>query len=191
MIAENAPPSSEVTSDDDIGIHDPLPSGPDDRSNEVPRWVKVLVGDGGVPGQQIWVRCFADEAPKDRPILRADPPRPGVPDAWVVNPVAAGALVGAKKQRKKWERHRSLIGSEPLPPDAYIDQWSGLIPHNVYLQLASKQLFATVRQGHRILALWGDVQAAMKARATPVADAPLDVEEELRASMGLASKKSA
>jgi hypothetical protein len=42
-----------------------------------PRWLWCLVGDGGVSGQQVFVRFFADEAPHDLPCWPAKAPTSG------------------------------------------------------------------------------------------------------------------
>jgi hypothetical protein len=89
---------------------------------------------------------------------------------------------------KRRMRHRSLVGTEPVPPDAFIDQWSDLVPHDVFLRLAAERRFPTTREGHRILARWGDVRDAVKVpEPTPPAE-PYDPLNEIRAKVGLRPK---
>lgn len=177
--------STDVSLDAPLGeVLDHAGRDPENQ-RESPRWLRVLVGDGGVPGQEVWVRFFADEAPPGRPAFATDPPRPGIPNAWVVSPVEGPPITKAKRSRK---RDRSLIGTDPLPADAYIDQWSGLLPKEVFLRLASQHHFPVYKKGHLVLAKWGDVQAAL-ASLMKTPEAPLDPEEELRARLGLASHR--
>jgi hypothetical protein len=78
-----------VRPEEDVGLDDYIPSASPIEADHSPRWLRVLVGDGGVQGQQVWVRFFADDAPRDLPAFKTEAPRPGVPDAWIVSPVSA------------------------------------------------------------------------------------------------------
>jgi len=48
--------------EDDVSVDDYVPGSAPAEPDRSPRWLRVLVGDGGVVGQQVWVRYFADEA---------------------------------------------------------------------------------------------------------------------------------
>lgn len=61
---------------------------------------------------------------------------------------------------KRRERARSLVGDGPVPLDARVDQWSGLVPHRVFLDLVQRGLVSGKRQGQAILVRWGDLLRA-------------------------------
>jgi hypothetical protein len=58
-----------------IGNTNDLPDGAPDTN---PYWLWVLVGDGGVVGQRVYVRYYADEAPQGLPSLPASSTGPSV-----------------------------------------------------------------------------------------------------------------
>ena len=72
--APSKPPAGiEVISlDDDHDVR------PDTEADTNPHWLWALVGDGGVRGQQVWVRYYAEAAPAGVPVLRASHRGPSV-----------------------------------------------------------------------------------------------------------------
>lgn len=100
----------------------------------------------------------------------------------------AGRLAVRDEDGAKRRRHRSLVGSGPVPGDAYVDQWSDLLPHDVFLRLAAEGRFASVRHGQRIMARWADVQAAIKLLGEEQRTDRRDPMDELRSKLGLLPK---
>lgn len=78
---------------------------------------------------------------------------------------------------------------ETFSPDAFVDQRSGLVDKRMYLRLARENAFASKKIGKRIVARWGDVQAALApAPAPPSGSERSDEDPELdaiRAQVGL------
>jgi len=105
----------------------------------------------------------------------------------VAERVALRLQRGHAPETSKRRRHRSLVGTAPVPPDAYVDQWSDLVPHDVFLRLALEGRFESARQGQRIIARWGDVQSAIKSLGQE-RQQPRDPMNELRAQLGLIPK---
>ena len=83
--------------------------------------------------------------------------------------------------------------STRLSPDAFVDQRSGLVERRMYLRLAREKAFPSKKVGKRVVARWGDVQAALSpAPASPAPRPPNDNQacdpelDEIRARVGLA-----
>lgn len=112
--------------------------------------------------------------------------------ARLANLKARAVELGVHQPDAPAQRSKSAppSSSTPLSPDAFIDQRSGLVERRMYLRLAREKAFPSKKVGKRVLARWGDVQAAL----APSSDsAPkLGVEEgdpeldEIRVRMGLA-----
>lgn len=90
----------------------------------------------------------------------------------------------------------SPASSRPLSPDAFIDQRSGLVEKALFLRLARQKAFPSKRVGKRIVARWGDVQAALSpAVPSPAPPSTNDNEgsdpelDEIRACVGLAVRR--
>ncbi len=98
--------------------------------------------------------------------------------------------MGLQLEPPKRPRPASTQVMTPLPPEAFIDQRSGRVEKAIYLRLAREGAFPSKKIGKRILARWGDVQAALSVdppaklpRLEQEADAELDA---IRARAGLA-----
>jgi hypothetical protein len=80
--------------------------------------------------------------------------------------------------------------SRPLSPDAFIDQRSGLVERRMYLRLAREKAFPSKKVGKRVIARWGDVQAALAPSTDSlpkVGPEEGDLElDEIRVRLGLA-----
>lgn len=100
------------------------------------------------------------------------------------------------RDRLRWEGERRRTRKEAAPseprtvsPDAYVDQRSGLIDKQMYLRLARKQAFPSKKIGKRVVARWGDVQAALSVQDAEDDPAePRTEEEAMRLRWGLAPR---
>jgi hypothetical protein len=86
-------------------------------------------------------------------------------------------------------RVAAASGPEPISPDTFVDQRTGLLDKRMYLRLASEKAFPSRKVGKRIVARWGDVQAALAPATTTTAgseDHDADPElDAIRAQVGL------
>lgn len=78
-------------------------------------------------------------------------------------------------------------------PDTYVDQRSGLVDKALFLRLAREKAFPSKKIGKRVVARWGDVQAALspaqgrRDRPSVTNNEESDPElDEIRARAGLA-----
>lgn len=99
MSTEPAPdtPTSPI---EDISIDDHDPGGPEEPDTN-PHWLWACVGNGGVPGQRVWVRYYAEAAPLDVPVYAATPWGPSVrivTDGSVPNESADSATMQAASE---------------------------------------------------------------------------------------------
>ncbi len=83
-------------------------------------------------------------------------------------------------------------GEGPLSPETYVDQRSGLVEKTLFLRLARQKAFPSKKVGKRVVARWGDVQAALCPAPPSPAPPPNDNQDcdpeldEIRARVGLA-----
>lgn len=84
----------------------------------------------------------------------------------------------------------AAVGAGSLPDDAFIDQTSGLVGHDLYLRLAHAGAFKSKKVGKLLVARWGNVRAALAHTEPGGADSnrPRDNLDELRANLGFAPK---
>lgn len=80
-----------------------------------------------------------------------------------------------------------------ISPDTYIDQRSGLVDKGLFLRLARQKAFPSKKIGKRVVARWGDVQAALSPAPPNLALSSINDNEEsdpeldeIRARVGLA-----
>lgn len=100
------------------------------------------------------------------------------------------------QDRLRWEGERRRIKKDAPPsepravsPDAYVDQRSGLLDRRMYLRLAREKAFPSRKVGKRVVARWGDVQAALSVQDAEDAPAePRTEEEAMRLRWGLARR---
>lgn len=75
----------------------------------------------------------------------------------------------------------------PLPDDAFITQFDSRVPKDLFLRLAKAKVFSTSRFGKLVVAQWGQVRAALRAREEIPVKSSDDV-SDLCAELGLARK---
>src|SRR6185295_3084547 len=85
------------------------------------------------------------------------------------------------------------VGAVRLPDDAFIDQNSGLVGHDLYLGLARAGAFKSKKVGKRIVAQWGNVRAALHETQADSTEATQDRDDldDARRSLGFVSKSRA
>ena len=98
----------------DVGLDDPRPSLRATTGVEDPRWLWARVGDGGVNGQEVWVRYLAEDAPHGVPVVAAHGPPSGEPGARLVTsaPVVGYPASG----RANAERNGAVRAAPVLVP---------------------------------------------------------------------------
>ncbi len=98
----------------DVGLDDPRPSLRATTGVEDPRWLWARVGDGGVNGQEVWVRYLAEDAPHGVPVVAAHGPSSGEPGARLVTsaPVVGYPASG----RANAERNGAVRAAPVLVP---------------------------------------------------------------------------
>lgn len=115
--------------------------------------------------------------------------------ARLANLQARAVELGARRPEPSDRRSdpASPASSRPLSPDAFIDQRSGLVEKALFLRLARQKAFPSKKVGKRVVARWGDVQAALSpAGPSPAPPSINDNEDcdpeldEIRARVGLA-----
>jgi hypothetical protein len=87
----------------------------------------------------------------------------------------------------------AAVGAGSLPDDAFIDQKSGLVAHDLYLRLAHAGVFKSKKIGKLVVARWGNVRAALVQTEAGAAESnqARDDLDELRRSLGFVPKSRA
>jgi hypothetical protein len=76
----------------------------------------------------------------------------------------------------------------PLPPDALVDQNNPRVPSEWFKKAAKAGRFPCSKEGHKYIARWGDVQAALSLEALEPPSRTMGPRDTLREALGLRKK---